>query len=96
MNSKFGTRQLLYDNHLFNRHVHRNGITYWRCTQFCVFRCRARVKSKADTLTILNGLHNHEVVTETRKYGSLKYIKESIKQQQLQIPGTNEANYILN
>lgn len=40
--------------------------------KFAVLRCRARLKTKLDTLTILNSEHNHEVISKARKYGSLK------------------------
>lgn len=78
--SKFGTKQLLYNDHTFNRHVTRDDITYWRCSQFPVFRCRARVKSSSNYLTILNPVHNHEIIKEIRKYGSLKDIKRRFYQ----------------
>ncbi|XP_055906107.1 uncharacterized protein LOC129941490, partial [Eupeodes corollae] len=70
--SKYGTKQLILKQHTFNRHVSRDDVTYWRCSQFAVLRCRARIKTKLDILTVLNGEHNHEVITRARKYGSLK------------------------
>ncbi|XP_026845082.1 modifier of mdg4 isoform X9 [Drosophila persimilis] len=70
--SKYGTRQIMLKQHTFNRHICRDDVTYWRCSQFAVLRCRARLKTKSDTLTILNSEHNHEVITKARKYGSLK------------------------
>lgn len=85
--SKYGTRQLTYNGHVFNRHVCRQNITYWRCSQFAVLRCRARIKTiksaAADDdfnndvdMVLLNVEHNHAVITETRRYGSLKEIKQ--------------------
>ncbi|XP_037945140.1 modifier of mdg4 isoform X10 [Teleopsis dalmanni] len=73
--SKYGTKQLILKQHTFNRHVSREDVTYWRCSQFAVLRCRARVKTKGSILTVLNSDHNHEVITKARKYGSLKSIK---------------------
>ncbi|KAH8359347.1 hypothetical protein KR093_006115, partial [Drosophila rubida] len=70
--SKYGTKQIMLKQHTFNRHITRDDVTYWRCSQFAVLRCRARLKTKQDTLTILNSEHNHEVITKARKYGSLK------------------------
>eukprot|EP00099_Drosophila_melanogaster_P028704 NP_732628.1 modifier of mdg4, isoform P [Drosophila melanogaster] len=70
--SKYGTKQIMLKQHTFNRHICRDDVTYWRCSQFAVLRCRARLKTKLDTLTILNSEHNHEVITKARKYGSLK------------------------
>ena len=70
--SKYGTRQLVLKQHTFNRHVNREDVTYWRCSQFAVLRCRARIKTNGSVCTVLNGEHNHEVITKTRKYGSLK------------------------
>ncbi|XP_053946027.1 modifier of mdg4 isoform X2 [Anastrepha ludens] len=70
--SKYGTKQLVLKQHTFNRHVSREEVTYWRCSQFAVLRCRARIKTKGNTLTVLNSEHNHEVITKARKYGSLK------------------------
>uniref|UniRef100_A0A1I8MG05 BTB domain-containing protein n=1 Tax=Musca domestica TaxID=7370 RepID=A0A1I8MG05_MUSDO len=73
--SKYGTKQLLLKQHTFNRHVIREDVTYWRCSQFAVLRCKARIKTKGQTLTVLNSDHNHEVITQARKYGSLKNLK---------------------
>ncbi|XP_075152980.1 modifier of mdg4-like isoform X5 [Haematobia irritans] len=73
--SKYGTKQLLLKQHTFNRHVIREDVIYWRCSQFAVLRCKARIKTKGQTLTVLNSDHNHEVITQARKYGSLKNIK---------------------
>ncbi|XP_065372588.1 modifier of mdg4-like isoform X3 [Calliphora vicina] len=73
--SKYGTKQLLLKQHTFNRHVTREDVTYWRCSQFAVLRCRARIKTKGNILTVLNSEHNHEVITQARKYGSLKTLK---------------------
>ncbi|XP_017081868.1 modifier of mdg4-like isoform X5 [Drosophila eugracilis] len=70
--SKYGTKQIMLKQHTFNRHICRDDVTYWRCSQFAVLRCRARLKTKLDTLTILNSEHNHEVISKARKYGSLK------------------------
>ncbi|KAH8243060.1 hypothetical protein KR032_004118, partial [Drosophila birchii] len=70
--SKYGTKQIMLKQHTFNRHICRDDVTYWRCSQFAVLRCRARLKTKQDTLTILNSEHNHEVILKARKYGSLK------------------------
>ncbi|KAH8407903.1 hypothetical protein KR222_000133, partial [Zaprionus bogoriensis] len=70
--SKYGTKQIMLKQHTFNRHITRDDVTYWRCSQFAVLRCRARLKTKLDTLTILNSEHNHEVISKARKYGSLK------------------------
>lgn len=73
--SKYGTKQLILKQHTFNRHVSREEVTYWRCSQFAVLRCRARIKTKGNILTVLNSEHNHEVITQARKYGSLKTLK---------------------
>ncbi|XP_030374917.1 modifier of mdg4-like isoform X9 [Scaptodrosophila lebanonensis] len=70
--SKYGTKQIMLKQHTFNRHITREDVTYWRCSQFAVLKCRARLKTKSGTLTILNSEHNHEVITKARKYGSLK------------------------
>ncbi|KAL9893461.1 modifier of mdg4 isoform 7-T8 [Glossina fuscipes fuscipes] len=79
--SKYGTKQLVLKQHTFNRHVSREDVTYWRCSQFAVLRCRARIKTKGNILTILNCEHNHEVITKARKYGSLKNMKMEAAQQ---------------
>lgn len=82
--SKNGRQQLVYREHTFNRHVVRdrpnqaNSITYWRCSQFAVFRCRARCKTQNGRTYLLNETHNHDVVREPRKYGALKEIKRQI------------------
>lgn len=74
--TKYGTNQLLFNQYSFNRHVRRESIIYWRCTQFAVLRCRARLKTSHGTLTVLNQEHNHPVIKEARKYGSLKAFKQ--------------------
>ncbi|XP_055695346.1 modifier of mdg4-like isoform X24 [Lutzomyia longipalpis] len=75
MTSKYGSKQLVHNNYVFNRHVFRGDITYWRCTQYSVFKCRARIRTKNDRMFVLNPRHNHEVIREPRKYGSLKQIR---------------------
>ncbi|XP_065073032.1 uncharacterized protein LOC135697344, partial [Ochlerotatus camptorhynchus] len=76
--SKCGTVQLRHMGHLFNRHVKRDSIIYWRCSQFAVFKCRARIKTVADEFVMINVQHNHEVVTTPRSYGSLKRLKQTL------------------
>uniref|UniRef100_A0A1A9ZT79 FLYWCH-type domain-containing protein n=1 Tax=Glossina pallidipes TaxID=7398 RepID=A0A1A9ZT79_GLOPL len=88
--SKYGTKQLVLKQHTFNRHVSREDVTYWRCSQFAVLRCRARIKTKGNILTILNCEHNHEVITKARKYGSLKNMKMEAAQQNIKTE-TNEV-----
>lgn len=73
--SKYGRRQIIYQDYVFNRHVTRNRLTYWRCSQFAVFRCRARIKTVNDVVQMFSGNHNHEVIREQRPYGALKEIK---------------------
>lgn len=80
--TKYGSQQLCYERHLFNRHVCRQNIIYWRCTQFAVLRCRARIKTHDDQMTLLNPEHNHPIITEGRKYGELKELRR--QQQELQ------------
>ncbi|XP_062556560.1 modifier of mdg4-like isoform X40 [Armigeres subalbatus] len=76
--SKCGTIQIRHRGHLFNRHVQRDDIIYWRCSQFCVYKCRARLKSVLETFSILNEEHNHPVVASPRAYGSLKRLKQKL------------------
>lgn len=83
--SKYGTRQLVLKRHTFNRHVKRESITYWRCSQFAVLRCKARIKTNGTTLTVLNPEHNHEVISKSRSYGSLKKKTQMIKEENEQI-----------
>lgn len=71
--------QLIFREHVFNRHVVRDDLIYWRCSQFAVYRCRARIKTRVNTLTVLNSKHNHEVVREPRPYGSLRDLKLQLK-----------------
>lgn len=70
-----GREQLVYNGHTFNRHVVRNDLTYWRCTQFSALRCRARCKTKANLTYLLNDEHNHDILSEPRKYGALKELQ---------------------
>lgn len=78
--SKYGRKQIIYKDYVFNRHVARDNLTYWRCSQFAVYRCKARLKTiKDNTVQVLNGNHNHEVIREPRAYGALKEIKRQQK-----------------
>lgn len=87
--SKNGRQQLVYREHTFNRHVVRDrpnqaqSITYWRCSQFAVYRCRARCKTQNGRTYLLNESHNHDVVREPRKYGALKEIKRKISMENM-------------
>lgn len=87
--SKNGRQQLVYREHTFNRHVVRDRpnqaqtITYWRCSQFAVYRCRARCKTQNGRTYLLNESHNHDVVREPRKYGALKEIKRKISMENM-------------
>lgn len=87
--SKYGTQQLCYERHIFNRHVCRQNLTYWRCTQFAVLRCRARIKTHLDQMTLLNVEHNHPIITEGRKYGELKEFRR--RQQQLESASSSSS-----
>lgn len=90
--SKYGTKQLLYNNHTFNRHVSRQNVTYWRCSQFPVLKCRARIRTFEDDLDQIVTLHkvdhNHPVIVQ-RKYGSLKKIKQQLLMNQIRIVDAN-------
>lgn len=72
------SKQLIHQEHKFNRHVVRGNITYWRCSQFSACRCRARLKTVDEKLFILNMQHNHEVVRRHRLYGALKELKRKM------------------
>ncbi|XP_055585500.1 uncharacterized protein LOC129738340, partial [Uranotaenia lowii] len=76
--SKCGTVQLRHQGHLFNRHVKRQSIIYWRCSQFTVYKCRARIKTVNDDFVMINVDHNHEVISTPRTYGSLKRLKQQL------------------
>ncbi|KAL5282599.1 mod(mdg4) family protein [Megaselia abdita] len=93
--SKYGTKQLLYKQHTFNRHVCREEIIYWRCAQFAVLRCKARIRTKNNVLTILNDNHNHEIITKARKYGSLKKMAEEQRELMQHISISDVADEII-
>lgn len=80
--SKNGRQQLILHEHSFNRHVVRGSLTYWRCSQFAVFKCRARCKTHDGKTYLLNEVHNHDVVREQRKYGALKAMKRQLSLQE--------------
>lgn len=88
--NKNSRRQLVHREHVFNRHVVRDNLTYWRCSQFSVCRCPARIKTKFDTvMTVLNVEHNHDVVRAPRAYGALKKMK---REMQLKLGGESNKN----
>lgn len=95
--SKYGTKQLLYNNHTFNRHVSRQNVTYWRCSQFPVLKCRARIRTFEDDLEQIMTLHkvdhNHPVIMQ-RKYGSLKKIKQQLLMNEIRIVEDNNFEII--
>lgn len=93
--SKYGTKQLLYKQHTFNRHVCREEIIYWRCAQFAVLRCKARIRTKNNVLTILNDIHNHEIITKARKYGSLKKLADEQRELMQHISIADVADEII-
>lgn len=76
--TKYGTQQLNYGGHRYNRHVQRDAITYWRCSQYGLLKCRARIKTVNNTFYDSAGSHNHEIIKGTRKYGTAKRIKSEI------------------
>lgn len=81
--NKNDRKQLVHREHVFNRHVVRDHLTYWRCSQFSVCRCPARIKTKFDTImSVLNVQHNHEVVRAPRPYGALKKMKREMQLKQ--------------
>lgn len=55
------------------------------------FRCMARVRAKSDgSMEIVETTHNHGILTERRKKGTLKAMyDEKRKQQQLKVAAQN-------
>lgn len=78
--TKYGTLQLKHEGHLFNRHVQREGIVYYRCTQYAPLKCRARLKIRNGVMSELTTVHNHPIYNGPRKYGTLKQIKQEMSQ----------------
>ncbi|XP_067618554.1 modifier of mdg4-like isoform X11 [Eurosta solidaginis] len=76
-----GTYQLVLDGFPYSRHRIRGGTIYWRCVQFRPLKCRARVRTNptGDRVSIVDEDHNHPIVRERRKKGSLKYVYEQRK-----------------
>ncbi|XP_039436687.1 uncharacterized protein LOC120418380 [Culex pipiens pallens] len=72
--------QVRHGGHLFNKHVVRGTMVYWRCSQHQVFKCKARLKSDGSDFFIFNDTHCHEVVPAPRSYGSLKRLKQKLAQ----------------
>lgn len=66
----------------------RENITYWRCSQFAVFRCRARVKITNSEMVIVSDKHNHDVIRAPRRYGALKEIKRQIDLEKIRTAST--------
>ncbi|XP_054085997.1 modifier of mdg4 isoform X15 [Zeugodacus cucurbitae] len=76
-----GTYQLVLDGFPYSRHRIRGGTIYWRCVQFRPLKCRARVRTNpaGDRVSIVDEYHNHPIVRERRKKGTLKYVYEQRK-----------------
>lgn len=89
--NKNARKQLIYREHVFNRHVIRGSLTYWRCSQFAVCRCRARIKTNHDSvMTLLRVDHNHDIVRAPRPYGALKKLKRDRQLEQGKMTNTIE------
>ncbi|XP_011291266.1 modifier of mdg4 isoform X20 [Musca domestica] len=80
-NSLKGTYQLVLDGYPYTRHRVRGDTIYWRCIQFRPLKCRARVRTNpsGDRVSIVEEDHNHEILIERRKKGSLKRVYEERK-----------------
>lgn len=63
METVCGRTYLIHDDHRFSKRFSKNGRTYWRCTVFNRFKCRARVVSKKingwEMANINCGAHSH-------------------------------------
>lgn len=72
---------MVLDGFPYSRHRIRGGTIYWRCVQFRPLKCRARVRTNpaGDRVSIVDEYHNHPIVRERRKKGSLKYVYEQRK-----------------
>ncbi|XP_017475185.1 PREDICTED: modifier of mdg4 isoform X7 [Rhagoletis zephyria] len=79
-----GTYQLVLDGFPYSRHRIRGGTIYWRCVQFRPLKCRARVRTNpaGDRVSIVDEDHNHPIVRERRKKGTLKCVYEQRKLEQ--------------
>ncbi|XP_013102017.1 modifier of mdg4 isoform X19 [Stomoxys calcitrans] len=76
-----GSYQLVLDGFPYTRHRVRGGTIYWRCVQFRPLSCKARVRTNpsGDRVSIVDEDHNHGILKERRKKGSLKYVYEQRK-----------------
>ncbi|XP_061397668.1 modifier of mdg4-like isoform X2 [Musca vetustissima] len=77
-NSLKGTYQLVLDGFPYTRHRVRGDTIYWRCIQSRPLKCTARVRTNpsGDRVSIVDEDHNHDILLERRKKGSLKVIYE--------------------
>lgn len=85
MTTRHGSQQLNVDGHRFNKHIVRDHITYWRCSEYGLLKCRARVKTINDNFFGSSGVHNHELISAPRKYGVAKKIRAEREQLKLQM-----------
>ncbi|XP_023309276.1 modifier of mdg4-like isoform X13 [Lucilia cuprina] len=76
-----GSYQLVLDGFPYTRHRIRGGTIYWRCVQFRPLNCKARVRTNpsGDRVSIVDEDHNHGILKERRKKGSLKIVYEQRK-----------------
>ncbi|CRK91937.1 CLUMA_CG005555, isoform A, partial [Clunio marinus] len=88
-----GSLQLCANGFPFTRHRVLGSTVYWRCVQFKALGCRARLRTRLDKneqymthrnyddasqkVEIVCDQHNHLIITERRKKGSLKDLKET-------------------
>uniref|UniRef100_A0A182UVI8 BEN domain-containing protein n=1 Tax=Anopheles merus TaxID=30066 RepID=A0A182UVI8_ANOME len=66
--SSSGTRQLLYQNHVFHRNIKSGDTEYWRCSKAMRLKCKATIVTKGNMMRFNGQAHNH-IPMERLTYG---------------------------
>lgn len=59
--------KLNYDDHSFVKFMENSRGTKWICATRSTTKCRARVRTKDNSIEILHGSHNHEKIKRRRE-----------------------------
>ncbi|XP_040156884.1 modifier of mdg4-like isoform X12 [Anopheles arabiensis] len=80
--SSSGTRQLLYQNHVFHRNIKSGDTEYWRCSKAMRLKCKATIVTKGNMMRFNGQAHNH-IPMERLTYGLGVNVKRNLKKSEM-------------
>uniref|UniRef100_A0A182HJU4 BEN domain-containing protein n=1 Tax=Anopheles arabiensis TaxID=7173 RepID=A0A182HJU4_ANOAR len=84
--SSSGTRQLLYQNHVFHRNIKSGDTEYWRCSKAMRLKCKATIVTKGNMMRFNGQAHNH-IPMERLTYGLAIFIAIGPEKQLIRLRG---------